>query len=173
MDHLVTATRTAVREKNWHAALALALTLPDICARLQSPEVQSSRVRYVKWCEAHLAPRYTFPIGAEGVPHVFLGGDDCYALRCAVLHEGADNIVGQRARKALEEFVFSAPPTGGGMIHCNQVDSKLQLQVDIFCLDVCAGVEEWVQEVARKDAAVNGRMAGLMLVHDASGGISF
>ena len=37
----------------------------------------------------------------DGAPHVFLHGEDCYALRCAVLHEGADDIVTQRARVAL------------------------------------------------------------------------
>lgn len=61
----------------------------------------------------------------------FLNGGDCYALRCAVLHEGSDDIVEQRAREALERFEFYEPAPGLRM-HCNQIGVRLQLQVDLF-----------------------------------------
>lgn len=62
-----------------------------------------------------------------------------------LLYEGVDDIVDQRARVALEEFTFVKPPSGGGIVDCNQTVNRLQLQVDIFCGDVCAGVDEWTK----------------------------
>lgn len=142
MNHLTSGVRTSVITENWYAALGLALALPDICGWLEAPTT-GSKDRYVRWCERYLTPRYTQVIGGSMEPHVFLHGEDCYALRCAFLHEGGDDVTQQRARRALERFRFMAPPQGGGRIHCNQSDQHLQLQIDVFCEDVCSGVEGW------------------------------
>ena len=170
MEHLVRAVRDGVAERNWYAALGLALTLPDICGRLESPGV-GSQARYVSWCNTYLVPRYTRPLGPDRTPHVFLHGADCYALRCAVLHEGADDIVTQRARVALDAFLFVAPRTGW-TVHCNQSDAKLQLQVDIFCEDICAGVDAWLTGVAT-NPDVQTRITSLMRVQSLENGLSF
>ena len=107
----------------------------------------------------------------DGAPHVFLHGEDCYALRCAVLHEGADDIVTQRARVALDSFLFVAP-RNGWTVHCNQSNAKLQLQVDIFCEDICAGVDAWLLAVAT-NPDVQARIATLMRVQSLEDGLSF
>jgi hypothetical protein len=126
----------------------------------------------VEWCTTYLTPRYTHRIGPARTEHVFLDGRDCYALRCAVLHEGVDDVSGQRAKKALDSFLFVVPPTDG-LLHCNQSDSKLQLQVDIFCRDICAGVDEWLAAVPPAVPEVAERMRSLMVVHSLEGGIAF
>src|SRR5260221_10862247 len=115
MQDLVTSVRNAIAQGNWYAALSLALALPDICGFLESPNDGSQR-RYVAWCNQFLSPRYTHAIGPNRDQHVFLSGQDCYALRCAFLHEGSDDVTRQRARQALESFVFVEPPNAG-MIH--------------------------------------------------------
>jgi hypothetical protein len=38
VNQFVNAVRSAVASGNWYAALMLALTMPDICGRLESPE---------------------------------------------------------------------------------------------------------------------------------------
>ncbi len=68
----------------------------------------------------------------------FLSGNDCYALRCAYLHEGSDNISQQNAKEVVDKFHFIVAPKGS-TIHCNMMNTKLQLQVDIFCEDTQAG----------------------------------
>ncbi|MFJ4026010.1 hypothetical protein ACIPWF_00860 [Paenarthrobacter sp. NPDC089989] len=165
MKHLVDSVRSSLALENWYAALSLALTLPDICGRLESPELRSQR-RYVQWCKTYLEPKYTAP-GSSGA-RLFLSGKDCYALRCAVLHEGQDDIVDQRAKEALGSFAFTTPFPGVFM-HCNQVDNKLQLQVDRFCLDICAGVDAWMKEVSGRRSDVQDRMGKLMLLQDLAG----
>jgi hypothetical protein len=156
--NFVGAIRDSVASGNWYSALALALTMPDICGRIDTPGA-ASQARYVPWFNRYIKPRYEFATGASLVNHTFLSGEDCYALRCAYLHQGEFDLAGQRARQALEKFVFVEPPGGGSVMHCNQRGKLLQLQVDIFCEHVCLGVDTWLHDIAanadKADAAEN------------------
>lgn len=157
MQHLVDAVRESLQQKNWYAAVAVALTLPDICGKLQQPSA-GSQARYVDWCTTYLTPKYT------SSDHVFLSGKDAYALRCAVLHEGSDDVVNQRAHEALEKFRLTRPSETGGLnSHNNQYGSLLQLQVPDFCEDICAGVESWLADTAA-DAAIATKLASMMKI---------
>jgi hypothetical protein len=49
MDRFTTAIRQSVENKNWYAALYLSLTLPDICARLESDNGKTNRAKFVAW----------------------------------------------------------------------------------------------------------------------------
>lgn len=130
-----------------------------------NPETPKSRsqARYVAWCSKYLTPAFTRPVGPSKELYVFLGGADCYALRCAVLHEGSDDITGQAAKDALESFAFTTPTGTGLPVHLNQVDSKLQIQVDIFCEAVCRGVDQWRRDIAH-DSDVQARVTQLMKI---------
>jgi len=157
VTHLSEATRRAVHENNWHAALALALTLPDICGRLQHPEVRSSQKRYEAWWQDWMHDAYATQGG------VLLSGADAYALRCAVLHEGRDEVVEHKAREAISNFVFIEPVNGQGT-HAGRIDSVMVLRVDAFCEDICAGVDGWVAHINAADEAAAARASNLMRV---------
>lgn len=135
MDNILKSIRNALQEENWYAALFVTLTLPDICVALESNK--SCGEKYSQWFESHLTEY-------QG----FLSGNDCYALRCSLLHQGKDDISDQRLRDALEHYVFL---TKGP--HCNLwKDSEingvktsfLQLNVGKFCEDMCLAVEKWL-----------------------------
>jgi hypothetical protein len=156
MRHLVDAVRRSVREQNWYAALTLALTLPDIAAKIDG-KLGGSESRYVAWFNDYLLSRYTGD--SFFGPRAFLTGNDCYALRCAFLHAGDFDITGQRARKILEYFRFTVPvPTM--LVHRNQIDQTLQLQIDIFAEDVCVAVEDWLR-ARSADTSVAMALAGM------------
>jgi hypothetical protein len=171
MRQLTDAVRRGIEQQNWYASLALALALPDICGFLEAPDVKS-QPRYVAWCNRFLEPGYTHEVGANHEKHTFLYGEDCYALRCAFLHEGDDDVTRQKARKALDSFLFVEPPATG-RIHCNQSNGKLQLQVDIFCRDVCDGVDQWTEDVLASDREAQARTAHLLVIHSLAQGLSF
>lgn len=57
-------------------------------------------------------------------------------------------------------------------MHCNQSDSTLQLQVDLFCLDVADAVDAWLQAVGAQ-AEIGDRMQGLIVIRDLRHGIAF
>lgn len=143
MDSFLTALHKSLIEKNWYAALTIALLLPDICSKIEHPKKYSSS-RYPQWFDKFL--------GNSGKKyHGFLNGNDCYALRCALLHEGSDIIETQNAKDALDRFVFL---TDGP--HCNLIQNSffgdqefdgksiLQLSVRQFSEDIMLAVQEWM-----------------------------
>lgn len=153
----VNAVYDALEQKNWYAALALALTLPDICGDLEKPEPKPKRnlgKRYALWWNTYIAPRY----------NGFLSGDDCYGLRCAFLHQGLSDIT-EHTRKLLLGFRFVHPdPNGRLHLHCNRFNNVLQLQVDLFCKDICAGVERWERKKLSKDPEIQDRAKKMLVI---------
>lgn len=166
MKRFTQAVEIALRSGNWYGALSLALTLPDVCGRLETPNEGVGK-RYMKWFKTYVQPKYTSQDG-----HVFLAGDDCYALRCSYLHEGSGDIVGQKARKALDKFHFISPPTNGSSFHILQSDTALMLQIDKFCEDIIEGVGAWEAEVA-ENRVVEQQKNSLLEIRDVTAGFSF
>lgn len=88
-----------------------------------------------------------------------LSGLDCYCLRCALIHEASDDISSQHIRDTLDKFIFRYPD-GTRVTHRNSMNgldrpSILQLQVDIFCEDLCQGVEFWAQNAKNNGSKLN------------------
>ena len=176
MKHLTDALRDNVTKENWYGALMIALTLPDICRRLEDPS-KNSKAGYIAWYETWLSSKYTSLLGPEKVPHQFLNGSDLYALRCAYLHQGEFSTTDQVAKDALHGFTFVVPPKGW-TIHCNQIEQsgevKLQLQVDIFCEDIASAVDAWAESV-KDEPLIQARiqLLGSIIFPDKDGGFSF
>lgn len=162
MDEFLNAVEAALQTRNWYAALVVALALPDISGWVEDPTL-GSHERFCSWFDRYVGKRYESS-GCKLLPaHKFISGDDCYALRCSLLHEGRDDIAHQKARASLERFQFVAP-RGGSIIHCNQVNQKLQLQVDIFCRDICQGVRDWLASIPESDKARRDRLFDLLII---------
>jgi len=157
MEKIIQSIENSLKNQNWYSALVLSLILPDICAKLEETG-ESSSSRYPKWFNKHLGEKY----------HGFLSGDDCYALRCAFLHEGSSNIEEQRAKDALDRFVFLANGS-----HCNKIsncksgnpkyDGKdfLQLSVNSFCQDMIGATKQWLN-----DSTVNNNLSEMLEIHE-------
>lgn len=155
MQKIINSVYKALDNQNWHAALFVSLTLPDICAALEYEK--TSGKGYSKWVEENLT-QY------KG----FLSGNDCYALRCALLHQGKDDVSDQKKQEVLEHYVFL---TKGA--HCNlfkdcvfngEKKSFLQLNVQIFCKDVCKAVEVWLNSMSA-NSAVQDRLKNTIKIH--------
>jgi hypothetical protein len=144
LSNFTNAVKDSLKQENWYSALTLVLTLPDICGKLENP-TQSSTKRYINWFDKYLGKEYSLEICGEIL--IFLSGRDVYALRCSYLHGGEGNISSQRIMELLDEFVFIVPKFIDGEYkgsHCNKINNKLQLRVDLFCIDICNAVDEWV-----------------------------
>lgn len=165
IDRYLDSITKSLGSKNWYAALFMALTIPDICGALEHPN-EKSAVRYVNWYNKYMLPKYSSTMGRLQEVHVFLSGDDCYALRCSLLHEGTGDIGGQAISRILESVHFNEPSDKGGMLHCNQSKSVLQLQVDIFCHDFISAAHQWLSDV-QDDAGIQARMQSLARIHPA------
>ena len=76
-------------DRRWQSALALALTLPDICGKAKYP-TDGNKKRYIAWYDEYVGAYEQCP-GEEGeMP--YLSGEVVYQLRCSFLHQGNPNI---------------------------------------------------------------------------------
>ncbi len=157
MEEFIQALEKNIVCENWYGAIFLALTLPDICGKLEYPGMPSTK-RYPEWFNRYVQPKYT------NQHHTFLSGNDCYALRCALLHEGVEEIGAQRAQDALDSFHFTIP-RGSGLVHMNQKGRILQLQIDEFSKDIIDGIRQWLLDV-ESDASKQVELGKLMKVYD-------
>ncbi len=160
MDAILQAIDEALASKNWHAALFMSLSAPDVCASLCSETGKSNRTMYADWFNEYVGKRYKRQASAFMEEHTFLSGNDCYALRCTALHRGDVDISDERCREALDSFHFTT--TGS---HCNQVEGVLQLDVRTFCQDICAGVREWESRWICNDSQHESKKAQLLTIH--------
>lgn len=161
MQQFVDAMRAAVADHNSYAALALALTLPDIAGALAMPGTGSKK-RYIAWWNEYLTPVYSWSPG-----HPMLGGADAYALRCAVLHQGVDDVRSQDVAQTVERFSFVETD---GVIHRNQNRGVLNLQVSLFCEDIGAAVERFMSD---RGVAVGEAAQSLMTITDMRTGAAY
>ncbi|ENS4826508.1 hypothetical protein ACE1FV_005385, partial [Klebsiella pneumoniae] len=101
------------------------------------------------------------------------GGADFYALRCAYLHEGSDDVTTQKARQHIDKFRFIQPLTDGLCIHNNKNHNTLQLQVDEFGKDIIKAVRNWLDDI-KDDPAKKAEVDSLLNIEmiDISKGFS-
>lgn len=169
VEAYIGSVRSSIHSKNWHAALIDALILPDICGHLENPKLKSQE-RYTKWFTKYLGHKY-----ASAPSHIWLSPEDCYALRCAIVHHGSDDITDQRCQKILHEFVFIRPGTHPfGMSHCVRItncnfygrefEEALALDLGIFCEDFFQAVEAWEQAIT-SDLVITSKMNDLMEIY--------
>ena len=79
MEHILTEIERLLAASFWYPAVALTLTLPDICASLEVPHSARSdgaKARYTSWFRRNLLNK------------VGLTPDECWELRCGIVHEG-------------------------------------------------------------------------------------
>ena len=164
MKELIDAIKICLQNENWHAALFVTLALPDICGSLENPNLKKSEERYIKWFNKYLSAKYIHEVGAEHKVHVFLTGEDCYALRCAYLHEGTGEITGQRCQQVLDNFRFTTDSS-----HRNYISTKtgrtLQLQVKMFCEEFCEAANRWLADVST-DSDIQKRISKMLKIYD-------
>lgn len=146
ISNFTIAVRKAIIQENWYAALTLALTLPDICGKLERPNIKSTFVRYSKWFDEYMLYKYSFESFGKKV--ILLSGRDTYALRCSYLHGGEADITEQHRREVLDGFVFMVSEKVNGEYigsHKIQINNILQLRIDLFCKDICDSVDDWIE----------------------------
>jgi hypothetical protein len=137
------------------SAIALTLTLPDICGSIEYPEMhRPDQVgeRYRRWCN-------------EWAQMVTVSGADCYALRCAFLHNGGDEFSGPAARYAtFNRTEFTVGQIGGGWA-ANAIPvgagQMARIPHETFCRDMVSSAEGW-RRARSDDPRVAEAIAGLM-----------
>jgi hypothetical protein len=149
MRRFTDAGRQAIDAGNLYAGLSLALMLPEICASLEDPGPGKSQKRYEGWCRIWLQPKFTHRIGIGKDEHVFLSAEDCFQLRCSLIHSGSVEIAANKVNQ-LNRFEFFDRDTGSHMnlfgstvINGKEVGGFLQLKADKFSETIFETADEW------------------------------
>ena len=135
MDTILNEIDRAIDAELYFAALALCLTLPDICAALESPNGESNGNKYKNWYSENLQDKY---------PNITPA--DIWSLRCGVSHQGRFG----NPQMQYGRVLFTIPNPQGNVFHNNILNDALNLDAVIFCRDVMAAVRGWFAE--KKDA---------------------
>ncbi len=164
--------RKALENNMPQCALALVLTLPDICGQVEYPNEAGVGKRYMNWLEKYISAD-AFNANYDGALTTFNDGEDpkfpkidsnaIYKLRCEFLHSGDveienDNKVSRD--NYLDEFIFTEigamdlknekgfGARGGyiSYIEKNDMDSVIrtyQMDPKYLCEVICDAVEKY------------------------------
>ena len=72
-------------------------------------------------------------------------GRNCYAFRCAALHQGR-----AKHKDLGYKQIFFADPTSGKVLHNNVMNDALNLDVRLFCQDIVSGARTWLNDMANE-----------------------
>ncbi|WP_455576967.1 hypothetical protein [Anaerosinus sp.] len=149
MKGLVNAMMKSLEDKNWYGALTIALIIPDICGCIDTPNSYSSK-RYVRWFDQYVSHKYyLLQKNIEpGRDSVAISGSDCYAIRCALMHEFSSDLEKQRAHELLTKYTFSSPGNiyFAYQLRCNESGNVIDINVSDFCEKMRIGFSIWERE---------------------------
>lgn len=168
MKRFTQSIRDAVKQENWFSAIFIGLAMPDVCGSLETPD-EKVGVRYKRWFNDNLKFKYDIennyelqrfhdpkmiaikesnPLYDENIKELKtqliprerrFTSDDCYAFRNACLHSGM-------AAAQKNAIKLTPPLEGKGVVHKCIVNGALQLQINVFCEDICLAVDEWAEK---------------------------
>lgn len=163
MEIFIKSIKLAVINQNWYGALIISLILPDICGKIEFPNKKTS-IRYPEWFDKYVMQKYKLGDCYKEGGSIFMTGKDCYALRCALLHEGHQDLREQRVSEKLQKINFVVPNRQTNRHKINFSNVEYQLEVDKFCLDICAGAEQWLIDVST-NYDIQGRLGNLLKIY--------
>jgi hypothetical protein len=154
MKRFTDAGRNAIKQGNLYASLSLALMIPDICASLEDPGPDKSQARYERRCRQWVEPKFTRPARGPMPSQIFISAEDCYQIRCSLIHSGSAEIAANR-QKVLSRFEFFDQTTNthlnwfeGNTINGVKQSNYLQLKAKLFSEEMFKAADEWDSAMA-------------------------
>lgn len=144
-----------MKSENWYAAVVLALTLPDVCVRLEG---LAGGANYKGWCATYVIPKL------NPSTHEFVSAKDLWGIRCAAVHEGVSRTAGHQSTH-VGEVVFVSPNNPAAMNRVSGPRRRILLQVDTFCNTICEGVDLWLAD-SLPNPTVQAHLPELLTVHE-------
>ena len=92
VQRIVDDIRAALDHDLYFVALSTALTLPDVCGKVEYPNETRSKKRYIDWYNKEIGYYEKNPSQTSEEEMPYLSGNVIYSLRCSLLHEGNPNV---------------------------------------------------------------------------------
>ncbi len=93
---------TCLKNRCYFAALALTLTLPDICGAAEYPDETSVAKRYISWYDKYIGDYERKECNTEN--ESYLSGEIIYNLRNTFLHQGNPTINKEKVKEEQNRF---------------------------------------------------------------------
>lgn len=150
IEKLIDDCEKALENNIYMAALNLALTLPDICAKAKYPAEKSNKKRYVDWYEEYIGQYDKYPKFHEGDKEpAYPSGEVIYSLRCSMLHQGTPNI-DDKCDIAFFSLIYETTKPiymylgeGSGS---SPGGRNLSVHINILCWKICTAVKQYYAE---------------------------
>ncbi len=138
MQDLLEAIKKNLQDGNYYSVLFLTVMLPSICCALESVDGEDKSPRYIAWYNKYV----------QNYP---LDGEDCYKLRCSLLHQ-ATTI---HKKSSFSRVLFTFPNEKRDVFHGNIFEIKfedksikaLNLDIQLFSETLISAAEKWLKEV--------------------------
>lgn len=168
MEPIIKSIKKSIECQNYYSALFLALSLPDICGAIETPD-EKNGVRYKRWFRENLK-KYYFPdnmyefylanapqalkemdehrindLKLRAVGQLAFTDEMCWKLRNAVVHTGTKEVKGHK-------FHFSHT-----MADRNIIGDTLQMSAVVFCNNFCFAYGDWLDKV-KDDVLIGERL---------------
>ncbi|MDI6742890.1 MAG: hypothetical protein QMD11_09125 [Smithella sp.] len=138
MKEFLEQIRETLDSGQFYLALFCCLALPDICGAISSEDGLASGSKYKAWFDRYVSPKYNGN----------LDGSNCYAFRCAALHQGRAEHNNLGYRRILFIDPVSSPEI---QMHNNILNDALNLDVRLFCADILESVQQWIKESSNNE----------------------
>lgn len=156
----------SLTSKNYFAALIMALTLPDICCSIESENRRTRGTKYAKWFKKYVGYHYVSQTNPVQKGTVFLSGEECYALRCAYLHKGINDIEAEDIVKNYGNSSKRIEFMAETQLDQNIINGILILKLELFCQRIIEGVRLWLAK-NKYNPSINLRMLEIPQIHTA------
>jgi hypothetical protein len=127
-----------LRQRLYYVAIMASLAIPDIGGAIDSDDGNSSQKNYADWFNKYVKPRY--------IGELDLTGDECYYLRCSMLHQG-------KAKHKKIKVVFMHFPQSDAPVNPLLLDNDQGLLVEprTFCYNMIYAAYAWLEIVYNDD----------------------
>lgn len=143
-----------LEQQMWQSALALSLTIPDICGLVEFPYNNETGgkstvgYRYKKWFGKHVEHYFADHQGLDsnGIAiNAYFTSVMCYALRNAFLHSGSDDID--------QKYEFVLRVNSSDSYGLNEEGSIISVTIDIskLCKCICYAAEQFYNDWENKE----------------------
>ena len=146
MQNLLKEMMRCLNAKAYYPALITAVSIPDICAALES-NGNTNSTKYINWFNANAAKYFD----------TLLDGSMAYYLRCSVAHQGRLSHPG--FKHSFDEIMFVTDNNGISLhlIEIIQSGGKkfLVLELDKFCQVMYNSTIDWLNQVEQTEKYKN------------------
>ncbi|MBD8069281.1 hypothetical protein F7888_09825 [Bacillus sp. PS06] len=160
----------ALTKKSYLSALALSLTLPDICGKIEYPHFIDSKGNrkvgkqyatwFDNWVNQYFADNTGWTKDYTKAKNPYFTGKMCYSLRCSFLHDGNSDIKNW-GEKEDADFYYSYEfelAVGGadsfGLSWASQASNNskimktkiVRVNIDKLCESICLAAENYYRK---------------------------